>query len=210
MALFAVTSCNGGHDQKGVIEVIQNTVTPFKTDIISEAVINKSLVAVHDSAVNRELFVRDRVTEINRFNCDACHATPLSPQTSQNKLTHADINLAHGSGKGPDKCDICHAPDNRSKLKTVGGKLIGFNEVYQLCGDCHFQQKNDWIGGAHGKVVGSWEGARVRYNCADCHNPHQPGFPKRWPATYSLPDQDILSISTEKLIKSSNRSNQGY
>ncbi len=52
------------------------------------------------------------------------------------------------------------------------GQKIDFDHSYQLCGQCHFRQKRDWLGGAHGKRETYWAGERVVRNCTSCHNPH--------------------------------------
>ncbi len=98
-----------------------------------------------------------------------------------------DIKIIHGGTNEPLPCYTCHSKINRDFLNTSKNNKIDFNHVYEMCGECHFRQKKDWIGGAHGKRVTYWAGERVVKNCTSCHAPHSPRFKKRWPATYSAP-----------------------
>ena len=98
-----------------------------------------------------------------------------------------EIKVTYGDKGKPLACDTCHNQDNRDFLVTSKGSKIDLDHVYDMCGQCHFRQKKDWIGGAHGKRVVYWAGERVVKNCTSCHNPHSPRFEKRWPQTYSVP-----------------------
>jgi len=128
-----------------------------------------------------------RKQDIERYTCSSCHnETPVTAKKGK-ELTHGDINLDHGKGGQSLSCIDCHHPEERNFLEDKEGNTIDFDHSYQLCGQCHFRQKRDWIGGAHGKRVSNWAGERVVFNCATCHDPHSPRFKKRFPATYSVP-----------------------
>lgn len=131
-----------------------------------------------------------RKDKIERFRCSSCHtATPQQVMARGGAvLTHGDIQLNHGRA-GSLSCIDCHHPDERDYLEDKKGNKIDFDHSYQLCGQCHFRQKSDWIGGAHGKRAEYWAGERVIFNCTTCHDPHSPRFEKRFPATYSPPVQ---------------------
>jgi hypothetical protein len=132
-------------------------------------------------------WVESRQANIKRFKCSGCH-TAKSPQIAgAAAMAHGVIRIEHGEQKGRLGCFTCHKEDERDYLITEEGKKVAFEHSYQLCGYCHFRQKKDWIGGAHGKRVANWAGKRVIRNCTSCHNPHSPRFVKRWPKTYSLP-----------------------
>ncbi len=73
-------------------------------------------------------------------------------------------------------CFDCHNPDDRDSLRLVDGTLIGFEESYRLCGQCHGTIYRDWREGIHGRREGYWSGAKSYQLCAHCHNPHAPRF----------------------------------
>lgn len=130
-----------------------------------------------------------RKDKIERYRCSSCHTTTPPQQVMANSgatLTHGAIRLNHGQA-GSLNCIDCHHPQERDYLEDKKGNKIDFDHSYQLCGQCHFRQKSDWIGGAHGKRASYWSGERVIFNCTTCHNPHSPRFAKRFPVTYSPP-----------------------
>lgn len=132
-------------------------------------------------------WVKARKDRIERYRCSRCHSgKPAQPQVNDGRnLAHGDISLSHGQRELP--CTTCHHAQERDFLAWEGGDKIDFDHGYQLCGQCHFRQKKDWIGGAHGKRDTYWDGDRVIWNCTECHNPHSPRFESRWPKTYSKP-----------------------
>jgi len=103
------------------------------------------------------------------------------------EIAHGNITLDHGGQDKPLSCYTCHKKDDRNFLVTEEGSKIDMDHSYQMCGHCHFRQKKDWMGGAHGKRVSYWAGTRVVKTCTSCHDPHSPHFEKRWPKTYSPP-----------------------
>lgn len=128
-----------------------------------------------------------RKQEIGRFACSSCHnATKVQAQNAVG-LTHGDVVVRHGQEGSGLACIDCHHPEDPDFLEDKKGNKIDYDHSYQLCGQCHFRQKRDWLGGAHGKRVEYWAGDRVVFNCTTCHNPHAPRFAKRFPATYSVP-----------------------
>ncbi|MCP4692930.1 MAG: hypothetical protein GY859_33120 [Desulfobacterales bacterium] len=127
-----------------------------------------------------------RVDKIERFQCGQCHTNKKVTVERAAEMAHGDIELDHG-GERPLSCFTCHKENNRDLLETEKGIEATMDHPYQICGQCHFRQKIDWIGGAHGKRVAYWAGQRVVKNCTSCHNPHSPRFEKRWPKTYSPP-----------------------
>jgi hypothetical protein len=128
-----------------------------------------------------------RKGEIERFRCTGCHKGGEGQVRSAAEMVHGDIIISHGEEERRLTCYTCHSRDMGDFLVTLEGERVDFDHSYQLCGFCHFRQKKDWIGGAHGKRVSYWAGDRVINNCTSCHNPHSPRFATRWPATFSLP-----------------------
>ncbi len=132
-------------------------------------------------------FTEARKPQIKRFKCSSCHNNKDISIKNASQISHADIQIDHGDKQGPLSCNTCHYENNRDFLTTSKGNKIDMDHVYDMCGQCHFRQKKDWVGGAHGKRVTYWAGERVVKNCTSCHNPHSPLFEKRWPKTYSVP-----------------------
>ena len=149
--------------------------------------VTRKTVLAKERFNGRPFRVLSRKNEINRFACSNCHTDKPVTVNEGAELTHANININHGKGGEALTCVDCHHSDDRNYLWDKKGEKIDYDHSYQLCGQCHFRQKRDWLGGAHGKRVANWAGERVIYNCASCHDPHSPRFEKRYPATYSPP-----------------------
>jgi len=128
-----------------------------------------------------------RKDKITRYRCSVCHND--KPVRVQNGAlyTHSDVVINHGQGENKLACADCHDKKDRDSLVDKQGRKIDYDHSYQLCGQCHFRQKRDWVGGAHGKREAYWAGERVVNNCTSCHNPHSPAFKTKMPETYSLP-----------------------
>jgi hypothetical protein len=110
------------------------------------------------------------------FPCSQCHnPKDMKLNTTRRVLVdaHDDIELRHGQGRW---CFDCHDPEKRDSLRLVGGKLIGFDVSYQLCGQCHGEKLRDWKLGIHGKRTGEWDGKKQYLLCVNCHNQHSPRF----------------------------------
>jgi hypothetical protein len=111
------------------------------------------------------------------YPCSDCHAS-MEANTKKRELKdeHTDIKLHHAETMR--WCLDCHDTKNRDKLRLYNGQLIGFDESYRLCGECHGTVYGDWRAGIHGKRVGYFGGSgkRTYFLCANCHNPHDPKF----------------------------------
>jgi len=110
---------------------------------------------------------------LDYFPCNDCHSE-LEPNTQRRELTemHDDIIFDHDSENR--WCLACHNTDHRDSLVLAGGKLLGFNESYKLCGQCHGPKIRDWKLGIHGKRTGEWNGQKQYRLCVHCHDPHSP------------------------------------
>ncbi|SDP50024.1 hypothetical protein SAMN05660330_02970 [Desulforhopalus singaporensis] len=149
--------------------------------------VTEDTVLSHEKYQGGSFRVLARKKNIERYQCSNCHNDKPVTVNRGAELTHGDIVLNHGSAERGLVCIDCHSPEQRDYLEDKKGRKIDFDHSYDLCGQCHFRQKRDWIGGAHGKRVVNWAGDRVVYNCTTCHDPHSPRFEKRFPATYSVP-----------------------
>lgn len=109
------------------------------------------------------------------FPCSDCHADlEIDLERRELEEMHDDIQVDHGPA---DRwCFDCHNPDDRDSLRLANGTLIGFDESYRLCGQCHGTIFRDWREGIHGRREGYWNGAKSYLLCAHCHDPHTPRF----------------------------------
>jgi len=173
----------------GVTRIYQNANTPFNDQMSADSVIAlpKDTVMVRTPYQGGRFWTETRKDKIERFKCSQCHNNKPVSVAKAADVAHGDIRLNHGSPDKPLSCYTCHNKEERDFLVTEVGTRIDMDHSYQMCGQCHFRQKKDWVGGAHGKRLSYWAGRRVVTNCASCHNPHSPRFEKRWPVTYSPP-----------------------
>lgn len=116
--------------------------------------------------------------------CSTCHdvRTPNFSNTTTADLDefHRDLPFGHGS----ISCLSCHNSDNYDTLRLANQTTVEYTDVMTLCAQCHGQQARSYEHGVHGGMSGYWDltrGPRTRNNCVDCHDPHQPAFPRMKP-----------------------------
>jgi len=173
----------------GVVQIYKNATAPFDNEKQVDAALTLPIpsVLVTERYQGGRFRTETRKDKIQRFKCSQCHNNKPVKIARAADIAHGEIALNHGSEARPLSCYTCHKKDERDFLITEEGTKIDMDHVYQMCGQCHFRQKKDWVGGAHGKRISLWAGQRVVKNCTGCHNPHSPRFEKRWPAIYSPP-----------------------
>jgi hypothetical protein len=189
-ALFIIfMGWNAYSDKGGVSQTIKNATAPFddekRVDSVQPVPIHTVLAKIRYQG--GPFRVETRKDKIERYECSQCHKHKKAAVEQAAEIAHGDIDLVHGGKEKPLSCFTCHNEDDRDFLLTEKGSKVDMDHSYQICGQCHFRQKKDWVGGAHGKRVSYWAGKRVVKNCTSCHNPHSPLFEKRWPKTYSRP-----------------------
>jgi hypothetical protein len=107
------------------------------------------------------------------FPCSDCHEDePTNRTRRQLEDEHEDLKLEHGDLW----CLSCHDADHRDQLHLSDGTLIGFEDSWKLCTQCHGAKLADWRAGVHGKRTGNWRGAKQYRTCVVCHDPHSPPF----------------------------------
>lgn len=176
----------------GLVAAIKNAAAPFKGETIVHEVMSRTenTVAVETQYREDNFRTETRKDKMERFQCSQCHKnTKDITIEGAARMAHGDIALVHGGKDKPLNCYTCHDKAERDFLVTEAGVKIDMDHSYQMCGQCHFRQKKDWAGGAHGKRVEYWAGERVVKNCTACHNPHSPRFKKRFPVAYSRPEK---------------------
>lgn len=126
------------------------------------------------------------------FPCSECHID-IEPNSARRELIdmHDDISAIFDHDSENRWCLDCHDINNRNYLKLASGKLIGFDESYKLCGQCHGDKLRDWKVGVHGKRTGEWNGKKQYLLCVHCHNPHSPRFNPIKPLPPPVRQEDI-------------------
>lgn len=126
------------------------------------------------------------------FPCNDCHID-VEPNPVRRELIdmHDDISAIFDHDSENRWCLDCHDIGNRDFLKLASGKLIGFDESYKLCGQCHGDKLRDWKVGVHGKRTGDWNGNKQYLLCVHCHNPHSPKFKSVTPLPPPVRQEDI-------------------
>jgi hypothetical protein len=119
-------------------------------------------------------------------SCTTCHAARPADATHgmHNLPDEFHQGLVFDHGDGTLACVGCHNPDDYDTLRAAGGQVITYPDVIALCAQCHSDQHNDYVHGAHGGMNGYWDlsqGARMRLSCIDCHDPHAPAYPQMLP-----------------------------
>ena len=175
--------------QGGVVQTYKNATGPFNDEKIVDApvLLPDNAVPVNTKYQGGLFWAETRKDKMERFRCSQCHNNKDVKIEGATEMAHGDIRLDHGGQVKPLSCLTCHKKDERDFLETERGVKVDMDHSYELCGQCHFRQKKDWLGGAHGKRISYWAGKRVVKNCTSCHDPHSPLFEKRWPKTYSPP-----------------------
>jgi len=132
------------------------------------------------------------------YPCSGCHGDmEVNLERRELEDFHEDIQLDHGP---KDRwCFDCHNPDDRDHLRLANGTLIGFDESYRLCGQCHGTIFRDWREGIHGRREGYWNGAKSYLLCAHCHNPHAPHYQPIKPLPPPVRPQYLATTATEEV-----------
>ncbi len=175
--------------QGGVVQIYKNATAPFDDEKRVDSVLPVPVktVLVKTKYQGGFFWTETRKEKMERFKCSRCHNNENVTIVGAAEMAHGNITLVHGGQDKPLSCYTCHKKDERDFLVTEAGVKVDMDHSYQMCGHCHFRQKKDWVGGAHGKRISYWAGKRIVINCASCHDPHSPRFEKRWPKTYSPP-----------------------
>jgi hypothetical protein len=187
--LFILSGLQADAGQGGVVATIKKATAPFNDEDRVDSVppLPGDTVLVKTKYQGGIFWTETRKDKVERFKCSQCHNNKDVTFARAAEMAHGDISSVHGGKLKPLSCFTCHKKDERDFLVTEKGFKVDMDHSYFMCGQCHFRQQKDWVGGAHGKRVAYWAGKRVVKNCTSCHDPHAPLFEKRWPKTYSRP-----------------------
>jgi formate-dependent nitrite reductase cytochrome c552 subunit len=123
-------------------------------------------------------------------SCATCHSTttPNPKLRAAEELSefHRGLSFNHGQLS----CLSCHNSENYDSLRLADGTAVAFENVQNLCAQCHGPQTRDYRNGSHGGMNGFWDltrGPRTRNNCTDCHDPHSPQFQPMMPVFEPVP-----------------------
>ena len=185
--LLAACGHREGHRHESFIQRLRDANAPnLPAGLSSERLLGaRTRFEVEDFPGISKFLVLGRLERIEKAPCDRCHRESLerlvAKQAKEPRTAHWTVELNHAADSVM-VCSTCHGREKMTELRTVNGTPVSFNHSYQLCGQCHSRQLQDWAGGAHGKRAGGWAPPRVVYSCAECHDPHQPRLHARWPA----------------------------
>ena len=157
----------------GCILLVEFSGCKFNTEDFQDSLVAQT--ESPDLLDDSTLLIPVETVTLDYFPCNDCHSE-LEPNPQRRQLVdmHDDIVFDHDSENR--WCLACHNTFDRDSLVLAGGKLLGFNESYKLCGQCHGPKYRDWKIGIHGKRTGEWNGKKEYLLCVHCHDPHSPEF----------------------------------
>lgn len=180
-------NCRMEHQENISEKWARESLTPNEADTLFDAAELENLyghyktISHWDDSKQDSIHIEDRRPHIQRFPCSQCHTASAKVLGERN--AHFGIGLNHANANTMN-CATCHGLKmDQDSLTSLTGKSIAFEKSFELCGQCHSRQLSDFVGGAHGKRLGGWGGTRIVRNCTGCHNPHDPNWKTRWPAT---------------------------
>jgi len=135
------------------------------------------------------------------FPCSECHSELETDPQPRELGMHEEIveNMDHDNENR--WCLDCHDANTRDSLRLASGKLLGFDESYKLCGQCHGDKLRDWKVGVHGQRTGNWNGDKKYLLCVHCHDPHYPTFKKLTPEPPPKMHGDVSETHNEEDIE---------
>ncbi len=171
----ALAGCDGAQPEAASASTVSQTST------------NES-VMLHPVTINRPAGppvarVQTADAEV-ALACSTCHDVRepdfTNATTTDLDLFHVGLEFVHGDLS----CLSCHNAEDYDALRLANGVSVPYPDVMTLCAQCHAPQARSYENGAHGGMTGHWDltrGPRTRNNCIDCHDPHEPAFPRMQP-----------------------------
>lgn len=194
VAICLFVSCGQKHPEQALLDRVREATEPNPNAGVTDEPHLDRVERVKAEGFQQLpiFFVAARTPKIERFPCGRCHNNSLAMLVNrtakEGKKAHWSIPLDHAPQQTMT-CKTCHGEGTMEELMTLNGTSVNMNHSYQVCGQCHSKQLQDWAGGAHGKRLGGWAPPRVVLSCAGCHNPHRPKLDSRLPATRENPGE---------------------
>ena len=187
LVLCSMISCKHKESEyHSLTDKIKEEGKKYKGDHIPEDIYlgDAELMEITEGA--HTFLIPERKSQIASYACTECHNKSLEELGSEVRLkrAHWDIELVHAD-EIMMNCTTCHNTSNMDNLNTLLGKEVDYNNSFKLCAQCHTNQYESWLGGAHGKNIGGWTPPRAAMTCVNCHNPHQPQIESRWPVIFN-------------------------
>ena len=184
LLILGFYSCKEEGEYHSISDKIEAESKPYHGKLTSDPLlVDSELITITEG--EHTFLIPERKGQIKSFACTECHSRPVAQMKNMDaQKAHWDIKLNHANSEVMN-CATCHNGNDMNNLNALTGQNIDFNLSYKLCAQCHFSQFEDWKGGAHGKKVAGWAPTRASMTCVNCHNPHSPGFEKRWPVQFN-------------------------
>jgi hypothetical protein len=184
LLVMVIYSCKEEGGYHSLSEKIEEEGKPYHGTLTSDELLaDTELITITEG--EHTFLIPERKGQIKSFACIECHSKPLEQmQDLELPKAHWDITLNHANSEIMN-CTTCHNGSDMNTLKSLTDQNIDLNLSYKVCAQCHSSQFEDWKGGAHGKKVAGWAPPRASMTCVNCHNPHNPGFEKRWPVQFN-------------------------
>jgi len=134
-------------------------------------------VAIAAEPIPEDISVAGRIKRLQDYPCMECHRHIESDgEATSLPLKQPHHRMVFRHMRTEMKCGRCHPVGGFDELMLVDGKRVSFDKSHLVCGQCHAEKHRDWNWNIHGKVIGAWNGVKVRYACVDCHPAHVPAF----------------------------------
>ncbi|QDV42070.1 Doubled CXXCH motif [Stieleria neptunia] len=128
-----------------------------------------------------ELAETDPQGRTGKVACSTCHSVRKPNLANRTSASLDEFHQGLTFNHGTLACYACHNPDQSDALRLADGSLVEYRDVMTLCSQCHAAQATAFRHGAHGGMNGHWDlsrGPQTKNNCIDCHDPHEPSYPK--------------------------------
>ena len=127
--------------------------------------------------------ISDRLqTADDGSKCTECHEHGEAIEDLKSGKGNHEIKLDHGRN---NRCFHCHNPKDMDTFQNRDGDPVEYKDVVLMCTNCHGPQYRDWLAGIHGRRSGYYDtrkGEQKTLRCIECHNPHNPVYPRLKPA----------------------------
>ena len=135
-----------------------STGKPHEGEAAPSREVSESLheVSIRRPAGPPRMSLKTAAGETVTVACTNCHANRpadvLNTKPEHLDEFHQNLKVSHGK----IACLSCHNSDNYDALKLANGESVDFENVMQLCVQCHGNKGKDFENGAHGGMTGDF------------------------------------------------------